>query len=251
MSSLFLDESLPAEAFVVGDVLSLTGDEARHAATVSRVRVGERVLLGNGFGVQATCVAVAVESRRVQLRVESVRVHPLEEFRLVLVQALAKGDRDERAVQAAVEVGVDAVLPWQAERSVSRWSGEKLDRGVERWQKVAREATKQSLRPWVAQVLRPESTASLLQHTGIDRLLILEPSATLRLSDLRRGDIEPESPRGSICVLVGPEGGITPRELSVLADAGAIPVRLGESVLRTSTAGPVALGLINVALGRW
>ncbi|MFC4224525.1 16S rRNA (uracil(1498)-N(3))-methyltransferase [Lysinibacter cavernae] len=251
MSNLYLDESLSANDLAVGASVALTGDEARHAATVSRLRSGESVLLGNGSGVQATCEVTGVENKRVDLTVVSVAQHPLEEFRLVLVQALAKGDRDERAVQAAVEVGVDAVLPWQAERSVSRWSGDKIEKGVVRWQKVVREATKQSLRAWTPDVLPPESTASLLTHTGHDRVLILEPTAKKRLSDLTRAEIEPVDPRGSVLVLVGPEGGVSEKELSVLTEAGALPVRLGESVLRTSTAGPVALALINVALGRW
>lgn len=251
MSNLYLDETLLANDLLMGATVALTGEEARHAATVSRLRVGETVLLGNGSGVQATCEVLAVEQKRVELRVLSVEQHPLETFRLILVQALAKGDRDERAVQAAVEVGVDAVLPWQAERSVSRWSGDKIDKGVTRWQKVVREATKQSLRAWTPEVLKPESTASLLTHTGHDRVLILDPTATVRLSELSRADIEPVDPRGSVLVLVGPEGGVSEKELSVLSEAGALPVRLGESVLRTSTAGPVALALINVVLGRW
>ncbi|WGD36397.1 16S rRNA (uracil(1498)-N(3))-methyltransferase [Lysinibacter sp. HNR] len=251
MSNLYLDESLTAEKMAVGSSVLLTGEEARHAATVSRLRAGESILLGNGAGVLAECEVLRATPREVELRVRSLEHRPREEHRIVLAQALAKGDRDERAVQAAVEVGADAIVPWQAERSVSRWSGEKIEKGVARWSKVVREASKQSLRAWIPQVRQPESTAGLVRHTQFSRLLVLDPRAERSLSGLSCHDIVPADPRGDVLVLVGPEGGLTDRELEVLTTSGALAVRLGQNVLRTSTAGPAALVLVNVALGRW
>ncbi len=251
MSNLYLDEKLTADDLTAGSTVVLTGDEARHAVTVSRLRAGETVLLSNGAGLMAECEVRRTESRELELSILSVEIRSFEEHRVVLAQALAKGDRDERAVQAAVEIGVDAVLPWQAERSVSRWSGDKIDKGVARWAKVAREASKQSLRAWLPEVRQPESTAGLVRHTLHSRLLVLDPRADRALSALKREDIIPLDSRGEILILVGPEGGLTERELSVLTDAGATAVRLGQNVLRTSTAGPAALALVNVALGRW
>jgi 16S rRNA (uracil1498-N3)-methyltransferase len=174
------------------------------------------------------------------------RVEP-QRPRLVLVQALAKGDRDELAVQASVELGVDQVVPWQASRSVSRWQGDKAVKGVQRWRTIVREATKQSMRAWLPEVAAPATTAELRPRAQASRMLVLEPGAPKRLSDIR---IDAGDDR-DLVVVVGPEGGIAPDETERLVEAGAEAVRLGSSVLRTSSAGPAALAVLNVALGRW
>jgi 16S rRNA (uracil1498-N3)-methyltransferase len=180
----------------------------------------------------------------VVLVVESVQESPVPSPRLVLVQALAKGDRDELAVQAATELGVDEVVPWQAARSISRWSGPKEEKGRERWRAIVREASKQSLRPRVPEVAPLEQVRGLVARAATARVLVLEPSAQARLSQV--------VPDGRDLVLVvGPEGGIAPEELRLLAEAGAEAVALGDSVLRTSTAGPAAIAVLSARLGRW
>ncbi|KAA9154712.1 16S rRNA (uracil(1498)-N(3))-methyltransferase, partial [Microbacterium lushaniae] len=166
-------------------------------------------------------------------------------LQLILVQALAKGDRDELAVQAATELGVDRIIPWQAERSVSRWDG-KVDKALARWRTIVREAAKQAHRAWLPEVAEPVDTAALTRLLPGVRMLVLEPSATQPLTAL---DLGADS-RG-IALVVGPEGGVSPSELAALSTAGAEPVRLGTTVLRTSTAGAAALSVANVALGRW
>lgn len=228
----------------VGDLVSLTGAEAKHAAVVRRLRVGEAVTVGDGAGAWLTGIAEEVSPSRVEVRVSARSDEPSPNPRVVLVQALAKGDRDELAVQAACELGVDEIVPWQASRSVSRWEGPKAVKGRERWATIVREAAKQAHRAWVPEVAPPASTADLATRASTQRVLLLDPGATTRLSDL--------SPDGrDIVLVVGPEGGISDDELSRLSDAGAERVRLGDTVLRTSTAGPAAIAVLSVALGRW
>lgn len=233
----------------VGDTVEIGGAEAHHAAAVRRVRSGEVVTVGDGAGVWLTAEVVTAEPKRVVVRVTGRDEIAAPRRRVVLVQALAKGDRDELAVQAATELGVDAVVPWQASRSVSRWSGPKADKGVQRWSSIVREAAKQAHRAWIPTVDEPTGTSGLVALAAQLRMLVLEPTASARLSDL---DIVADGEAaGDVALVVGPEGGIAPDELAALETAGATLVRLGDTVLRTSTAGPAALALVNLRLGRW
>lgn len=229
---------------VVGDLVSLTGAEAKHAAVVRRLRVGEEVTVGDGSGLWLTGTAEQVSPSLVEVMVSARRVDPAPAPRLVLVQALAKGDRDELAVQAACELGVDEIVPWQASRSVSRWEGPKAVKGRERWATIVREAAKQAHRSWVPTVAAPASTKDLVARAATQRVLLLDPTAPARLSAL--------VPDGrDIVLVVGPEGGISDAEITMLVDAGAERALLGDTVLRTSTAGPAAVAVLSVALGRW
>jgi len=228
----------------VGSRVSIDGPEARHAVTVSRLAVGESVSIGNGRGLVATGSIVTAEHTELAIEVEAVTSVPRTEPAIFLAQALAKGDRDELAVQAATELGIDGVIPWTAARSISRWEGAKIAKGRDRWSAVVREASKQSLRAWIPDVLDLVTTKQLARLTEGARMLVLEPTASLTLGELEVGTED-------LILVVGPEGGIAPQELDALAAAGASVVRLGEEVLRTSTAGPAALAVLNVKLGRW
>lgn len=228
----------------VGDVVSLTGAEAKHAAVVRRLRVGESVSVGDGAGVWLAGVAEEVSPTRVDVRIAERREEVAPSPRIVLVQALAKGDRDELAVQAACELGVDEIVPWQASRSVSRWDGPKAVKGRERWASIVREAAKQAHRAWLPEVAAPVTTKQLAERASAQRVLLLDPTASVRLSQ-----IEPDG--RDLVLVVGPEGGISEDELDRLTAAGAERVLLGETVLRTSTAGPAAIAVLSVALGRW
>jgi 16S rRNA (uracil1498-N3)-methyltransferase len=224
---------------------ALTGEEARHAAQVARLRVGERVVVGDGRGRVADAEATAVARDRVELTVLALREEPEPSPRIVLVQALAKGGRDEAAIQAATELGVAAVVPWQAARSVSRWTGPKVDAGVARWAAIVREAGKQSMRPWAAEVRPLASTADVAALAAGATVLLLEPTAEARLLDAALpADRE-------VVLVVGPEGGVAPEERDRLEAAGAVAVRLGPLVLRTSTAGPAALAALAARLDLW
>lgn len=239
MANRYLDESLPDAS--AGDLVRVTGPEARHAVSVSRLKPGDPVSVGNGAGLVLEGIVTSAEPAefefevRVAARVE--RTGPA----IVLAQALAKGDRDELAVQVATELGVDAVIPWSASRSIVRWEGPKVAKGIDRWTSIVREASKQSMRPWVPDVLDLATTKQLARLATETRMLVLEPTASAALGAL-------ELDGRDLLVVVGPEGGIAPDELEVL---GGEHVRLGSEVLRTSTAGPAAIAVLNTLVGRW
>jgi 16S rRNA (uracil1498-N3)-methyltransferase len=242
----FLVAAGQLDALVAGAGFVLDGDEGRHAATVRRIRAGERIDLADGDGVIAHCEVSVAGRDRLDLRVDGVERLPAPNLRLALAQALAKGGRDEQAVETATEVGVDLVLPWQAGRSVVRWQGERGERARHRWETIAREAAKQSRRAWVPGVEPARTTSALARRSAESALaLVLHEAAERPLLDV-------ELPAaGELLVIVGPEGGIGDDELGVLAGAGALSVRLGPEVLRASTAGPVALGWLAARTGRW
>jgi len=226
--------------------LILDGDEGRHAATVRRIRAGETVELADGSGAVARCAVTVVGKDRLELVVSSIELIPAPALRFGLVQALAKGGRDEQAVETATEVGVDVVIPWQAARSVSRWEGPKIAKNEKRWATIAREAAKQSRRARVPLVEPLCSSALLARRLGAaDLALVLHEAADQPLVEVKL----PEA--GEVLLVVGPEGGIGEPELSALVAAGALPVRLGAEVLRTSSAGPIALGYLAGVGGRW
>ncbi|MDQ1122104.1 16S rRNA (uracil(1498)-N(3))-methyltransferase [Microbacterium trichothecenolyticum] len=229
-----------------GDIVELTGTEAHHAAVVRRVRLDEPVTLGDGRGAWLVGVVSAVAAKQVDVTVTAREDVPAPSPRFVLVQALAKGDRDELAVQAATELGVDAIVPWQAARSVSRWDS-KAEKGLTRWRTIVREAAKQAHRAWIPQVEGVVRTADLVRLAGSARVLVLEPSASARLTAVatEASDVR------DVVLVVGPEGGIAPEELAALTEAGALPVRLGNTVLRTSTAGAAAIAVLSASHGRW
>ncbi|WP_036296812.1 16S rRNA (uracil(1498)-N(3))-methyltransferase, partial [Microbacterium sp. C448] len=216
----------------VGGLLGLTGAEAHHAAVVRRVRSGEPVTVGDGRGVWLEGVCEEVTSKEVAVRVAARRVEPQPTPRLVLVQALAKGDRDELAVQAATELGVDGIVPWQASRSVSRWSGPKVDKGVARWEAITRESAKQAHRAWIPDVSAPVTTKQLGALAASASVLVLEPTAEATLTAQLLNPMDERGVERDIVLVVGPEGGIAPDELDALVQAGAVLVRLGDTVLR-------------------
>ncbi|MFT4212740.1 MAG: 16S rRNA (uracil(1498)-N(3))-methyltransferase [Microbacterium sp.] len=231
----------------VGGTVVLTGAEAHHAATVRRVRVGEEVTVGDGAGVWLTGSVSEVAPREVVIAVTGRNEDPAPRPRLVLVQALAKGDRDEMAAQAATELGVDEIVPWQSARSVVRWEGSKAEKGRARWESIVREAAKQAHRPWIPVVAAPARTVEVAARAGDALMIVLEPAASDRLTALAA----PLRDADEVLLVVGPEGGIAPDEIERLTAAGARLARLGGEVLRTSTAGPAALAVVAALLGRW
>ncbi len=233
-------------ADVTGTTLRLDGPEGHHAAVVRRLQVGERVDAGDGAGRIAECVVSSVGPGVVTLDVQTLRTSPPPSPRLVVVQALAKGDRGEDAVEAMTEVGVDEIVPWSAARSISRWEGPRGDKALARWRRTAREAGKQSRRWWFPTVAELASTAAVADLLRVASLaVVLHEAAATPLAG-----VAGPGP-GEIVVVVGPEGGITEEELAAFHGAGASAYRLGSSVLRTSTAGVAAASVILAASGRW
>ena len=227
-----------------GDRLELTGDEGRHAA-VKRVRVGEQITVTDGSGVSATCTVAEVTSSSASAVVDEVVVRHREPPHVVVVQAIPKGSRGELAVEMLTEVGVDVIVPWAAARSVAIWQGDKQVKALRRWRSTAHEAAKQSRRAWFPEVrdmVDTDGVVELLREASVP--VVLHEASSGPLADV------PVPGRSEIVVVVGPEGGITDEELARFAAVGAEPVRLGSSVLRTSTAG-VAAAAALLARSRW
>lgn len=243
---LFLVDPGTLDGLGPDDVVELAGPEAHHAATVVRLQAGEEVLVADRRGARVRSVADSVTAGLVSLRVTGRADEPAPSLRLTLVQALAKDGRDEDAVEAATELGVDAVLPWQADRSIVRWKGPKVDKGLRKWANVIERAAKQSRRgrwPDLADLVTTASLAERCAAAGVTPFVLHEdattPLATVELPAA-----------GEILLVVGPEGGISPQEVDRLVGAGAVLVRLGSTVLRTSSAGPAAVAAISTRI-RW
>ncbi|GAA1625193.1 16S rRNA (uracil(1498)-N(3))-methyltransferase [Actinoplanes couchii] len=240
---LFLVESLPT-----GLSFTLDGPEGHHAATVQRLRVGESLILADGRGGTAHAQVAAVGRGSVDVAVLSTAAEPAPDPRLTVVQGIAKGDRGELAVQAMTEVGVDEIVPWAASRSVAQWRGDRGFKARDKWASTAREAAKQARRSWLPVVSGDPDCSTKQVATrlaGAAAAFVLHEEATERLT----ATALPES--GEIVLVVGPEGGISDAELDVFRAAGATPVKLGNAVLRTSTAGVAALSVLSARLDRW
>ena len=234
------------EPLVPGQEVQLSGPEGHHAAAVRRMRVGEAIALTNGRGLKARGVVSAVAPKQLTVAVHSVDTFELPAVTFTLVQAVAKGDRDELAVQAATELGTSKVVPWQADRSISKWDG-KEEKNRERWQQIVDEAAKQALRPWFPPVTQVQSSKSLAKQIAesAGTFLVLDPTAVMSLNQVEL------SSAGEVALIVGPEGGITEAELALFETAGAKRVHLGSGILRTSTAGMAAISVLAAKSGYW
>jgi 16S rRNA (uracil1498-N3)-methyltransferase len=229
-----------------GDEVEVEGDEAHHAVAVRRLREGERLVLTDGAGTTLSGAVHTTGKRRLTVVVDDV-LHVAEpEPRVTVVQALPKGDRGELAVEVLTEVGAATVVPWAAARSVAVWRGERAEKSLARWRATAREAAKQSRRAWFP-VVEPLATTDEVCRLvgGADLALVLHEEATTALAAL------PVAAHGSVVVVVGPEGGLTDDEVAAFTTAGAHAVRLGDEVLRTSTAGVVAVAALLARTARW
>ncbi len=241
---------LPAAAdAVAGQVVTLGGAEGRHAATVQRREVGERIDVVDGGGVRVRGEIVAVRPGELDVRVVETVRHA--EASVVLVQALAKGGRDEQAVETATELGATRVIPWAADRAIVQWRGPKAAKGREKWQAVALAAMKQSRRavlPGVDEVVDTAGLAALVEAATASgaRVLVLHEEAAVSITHVTW-----DSRAQEVWVVVGPEGGITPGEIDRLVAAGAQAVLVGPHVLRASTAGPAAIAALAAVRGTW
>lgn len=227
--------------------VELVGDEARHAVQVARVRSGDRFEVSDGNGWRADATVTAADKSRVECSVDNPRADSEPPLRFVLAQALAKGDRDELAVQAATELGVSVVVPWQSERSVSKWVGDKVVKGVARWTAIVREASKQSMRSRIPIVAQPMFTAEICANEPNAAWIVLDPRGEQTLSSW----FEVAGRPATIGIIVGPEGGVADNEIDDLRASGATSVRLDGPILRTSTAGPAAIAALLALGGVW
>lgn len=230
----------------VGAEVEVTGDEAHHAVAVRRLRVGEAVSLTDGAGTSVVGEVASTGTKVFAVTVSAVAHVPAPEPAVVVVQALPKGDRGELAVEVLTEVGVAEVVPWAAARSVAVWKGERAEKSLARWRSTAREAAKQARRSWLPEVPALAATDDVVRLiSGADLAVVLHEAATASLTDLA------VPADGRLLVVVGPEGGLTEEEIAAFVAAGAVSVRLGAEVLRTSTAGVAAVAALLSRTPRW
>ena len=222
----------------VGSSVVLEGPEAHHAVAVRRLAVGEPVQLTDGAGRVARCEVAETGRARLVALVLDLESVPRPTPDVVVVQALPKGDRGARAGEVVTEVGVARIVPWAASRSVAVWRGDRATRSLAKWQATAREAAKQARRAWFPEVSPLASTAEVAALVAAAPLaLVLHEAAGEPLAETLRDGV--------------PDGGLAPEELSAFTEAGARTVRLGAEVLRTSTAGVVAVSALLSRTERW
>jgi 16S rRNA (uracil1498-N3)-methyltransferase len=224
----------------------LTGPEGRHASTVRRLAPGERADVTDGAGTVAECVVTTAAPGRLELAVLSRRRLPRPEPAVAVVQAIAKGEHAELAVDLLTQVGADVVLPWPAERSVAQWHADRAAKSLARWRATAEQAAKQSRRAWFPEVTEPVGLAAVADRvTAAALAVVLDLDAAASVAALA------VPAAGEIVLVVGPEGGISPAEAETLTAAGAVAARLGPTVLRASSAGAVATGIVLARTARW
>jgi len=236
------------QAIAVGAYLTLP-DALAHHVRVLRLEDGASITLFNGQGGQFEA-RLMLQGGRACAQV--LRHCPFEaelHGRITLVQGLAGGDKMDWVVEKAVEMGVAVVQPIAAQRSVLRLSGNRLEKRLQHWQRIAQAASEQCGRNrlmTVPTVLTLEQYLSLRQHdTQQDALMLCcDPDAPDNLQDVL------PTPRPHLIVLIGPEGGWSPQELDTARVHGAKCVRFGSRILRTETAG-IALVSAITTLQSW
>ena len=224
----------------------LRGAEGKHASTVRRLTPGERVDLTDGAGLIAECVVAEARPAELDLTVRARRAEPPPQPRIAVLQAIPKGDRGELAVELMTEAGADVIVPWAAQRSVAIWRGDRAARSRARWSSAAQQAAKQSRRSWFPDVTEQADLAAAVRRISAAALaIVLDPDAT---EPLTAAAVPAE---GEVVLVVGPEGGISQAENDAFLAAGAVTARLGPTVMRASSAGAVAVGVLLSRTARW
>ncbi len=231
------------DALAPGVELALPPDAGHHALRVLRMREGDAICLFDGKGGEHAARIVRLSRDRVAVLVgEFSPVERESPLQVTLVQAVSSGDRMDLTLQKAVELGVGAIQPVLAERSVVRLKGERGDSRREHWQRVAISACEQCGRNRVPQVASPIALADY-RAPGDSLKLLLAPAGATNLRSVGATAGKP------VVLAAGPESGFSPREEEILVSGGFVPVRLGPRILRTETAGPAALAALNAIYG--
>lgn len=226
-----------------GDRFSLPSGPARHAARALRLMADDSITLFNSQGGEYTARIERIQKDEVAVSVTGFSGIEREScLRVMLAQGISSGERMDYTLQKAVELGVAAIQPIAARRSVVKLAGERAERRVAHWQGVVASACEQCGRNQVPVVAPPLTLARWLGDYGSGRLLFLSPLAEARLADL-------PAPTAMDCLVAGPEGGFEADEIAALVAAGAMPVRLGPRVLRTETAALAALAAMQTLWG--
>jgi 16S rRNA (uracil1498-N3)-methyltransferase len=230
------------------ETITITGELFHHMARVLRLKKDTRVILADGSGRECVGTIRQVAGESIAVTLEESRVAPLTEAgpRITLFQGLPRGDKLELILQKCTELGAAGIVPFTAARSMARLPDGRRQEKVERWQRIAREAARQSGRMSVPEVSFAGNLAEALRQADhAVKLLLWEEEEAGTLKKL----LEELPPPESIAVIVGPEGGLTREEVAGATECGFVPVSLGKRIVRTETAGPAILAILQFYWG--
>ncbi len=241
MLTLFFVDDLPRK---VGSSYEFDSDDAQHAIRVLRMSAGEVFMLSDGQGKWSKVKIFAVKKKSLEVEVVETGIQDPLEVSFTVVQALPKGDRLKESIELLTEGGVDTIIPWSAQRSIGQ-----AEKGVEKLQVTAREASKQSRRLFIPDVTEVANTSKVVelipQH---DLVLVFHESAKSKVSEIvTRKYFESRS----VMIIIGPEGGISDEELELFKSAGAKVALMGRPILRSAHAGLAAMSAVNALIKVW
>ena len=226
-------------------VFNIKGTEAHHALRVRRVREKEKLVVTDGFGLVGEVEVLALgPGDQVTVKVVDKKNKVKKKPKVAVAQALAKGERSDLAVESLTEVGVDEIIPWQANRCIVKWD-DKSEKGVEKWKQIARESSKQSRRAFFPEIINCLNSKELVGiFEDFSKVIVLDPDSTVLFTDLVEHITE------DVLLIIGPEGGIDENEMQLFSEYGALTANLGETILRTSTAGGISAAIL-LSKTRW
>ena len=226
-----------------GSTQTLDKDEAHHAIKVLRLKLGEVIKISDGVKKWVSGSIIEILKKELTISISERGDFEEKKPELVLVQAVTKSERNKEMLELAIEAGVDRIIPWQAERSISKWQSD----SAQKWEIGIKEACKQARQVRLPKLMPMLTTAGVVQLLSKDaRIIVFHESASEKFAQLQL----PES-LASIYLVIGPEGGISQSELSIFENGGSKIVRLGETVLRSAHAGFAAISAVQTKLGRW
>jgi 16S rRNA (uracil1498-N3)-methyltransferase len=226
-----------------GSTQTLDNDDAHHAIKVLRLKLGEVIKISDGVKKWVSGSIIEISKKELTISISERGDFEEKKPELVLVQAVTKSERNKEMLELAIEAGVDRIIPWQAERSISKWQSD----SAQKWEIGIKEACKQARQVRLPKLMPMLTTAGVVQLLSKDaRIIVFHESASEKFTQLQL----PES-LASIYLVIGPEGGISQSELSIFENGGSKIVRLGETVLRSAHAGFAAISAVQTKLGRW
>ena len=249
MLSLYLVDS--ATVLEPGARLRIEGDEAHHISRVARHRVGDQIWISNGQGQRATVSIEEVDRSHVGVVIEDVATSGIPRVELRVIQALTKSDRTHECVELLVAAGVDLIQPWRAERSIGKWDQSNSPR---KWSEWVNAAVKQSRRDRIPRLegFTDDISLALASRSESEIFFALHEEARETLdTGLRARWQERIDAATSITLIIGPEGGLSERELAELDEVGVTQLRLGTPILRSAHAGAIALTSLQASFGLW
>ncbi|MGL4789860.1 MAG: 16S rRNA (uracil(1498)-N(3))-methyltransferase [Anaerotignaceae bacterium] len=233
--------------WIVKDTATLQGDDAKHLSTVLRVREGEVVEICDGEGTDYNCVVTAVDKKEVQLKIVEKKESVSEpKTKITLFQGLPKADKMEQIIQKCVELGIEKIVPVSTDRAIVKIDKKDGDKKVQRWQKIAESAAKQSGRgiiPEICSVISFKEAISLTENFD-GTIVPYEKETTNGIKEFIK-----DFNGTTVGVFIGPEGGFSEEEIEIAKENGVFPITLGKRILRTETAGMATVAILLYELG--